>query len=512
MRFITRALPIFGLLMMFSLTGISQHANGTCGTNDLHPLTVERYQENIDVLRSGAVLPRTGAITYVPIKYILGARSNGTGRVEETALLDMHCKLNQMYADQDVQFYIKDGTYSYINNDQFYNEHKRTEAIAMAANADPNAVNVFIPKDANNDGNTVGVTLGYYTPSRDWLVVRIDQINSQSQTLPHELGHFLSLAHPHVGWECEPFGSDVQGWPKAPTLSPCPPSRPSEYADGSNCKVAGDLLCDTPADYNGLRVNGCVYNLGAQDPTGELIDPNEKLIMAYFSDNCVSEFSEEQKQMIQIDLASARRAKLKLGTWSPPATSVGTNFWINSPTSPVPFSDGKVTLDWADVTGATHYIVELATNRFFSGSEFFSTKGSSIELENISAGQKYSYRIKPYNLAVTCTSFSSTFSFQAAGTSVSSADDISFVRSFSVFPNPAKRDGQVFVSVVSDESFEGDVKVLDLTGKIVYDGTRQFKTGDNEFPIEPNTEMSGVYILYVKTNAGVLKQKFVVSE
>ena len=506
MKFILRIFPISFLLIFFSINGNSQNINHICAT-DQHA-NMDQYLKNIDVLRSGIVHTR-GAITYVPVNYVLGARTNGTGRVNEALVLDMHCHLNERYADMEIQFYIKDGTFTYINNDQFYDEHARATAI-MTFNADPNAVNVFLPKSADPLGADPGTVLGYYSPQRDWLVMRSTQAKSRSETLPHEMGHLFSLMHPHFGWDAVPFDRDHANWPTAPTISPG--GIPTEYVDRRNCLTGGDMLCDTPSDYNPNAVGSgnCLYSDGAKDPSGTSIDPDETLIMAYFDDNCVERFSDDQQSMIKIDLNSNRRAKFRRDNYTPPATMVAENIWVNPPS----INSGNVTIDWADVSGASHYLLEYATNKFFlNGTTTFATVAqSSFEFTNLEAGKQYFYRIRPFNPAVTCSRVSKIFSFEVSGGSVSSADDISFVKNFSVFPNPAKRDGQISVSIVSGESFEGEVSVFDLAGKEIFAQKRFFAQGDNQFPIEMDTDMSGVFILFIKSDAGILKKKIVVTD
>ncbi len=507
MRSVLRITTVAILFLVFSLSAVAQHNhNGFCGTVDGAGLN--RLIKNKEAIKTGIVKKR-GAITYVPMKYVLVSRTNGTGRVTEEAVLDMHCHLNEVYLPQDIQFYIKDGTFKYLDNDAVYSDHRRTINTFMNVNKDNKAVTTFLVKNVDLPG-TAGDALAYYDGQRDWMVVQNDQVNKNSQTFPHELGHFFSLQHPHRGWGSAPFASGEPGWPMAPAISPDGPI--TELADGSNCEEAADMLCDTPADYNGLFTNGCVYNSGALDPKGEPIDPSESLIMSYFGDNCVTEFTDDQKAVIEADLVSSERDRLEKN-WTPPSTTVSDKVFPVYPPedSPVAVSGGAMTVDWANVTGATHYIFELATNAFFSSSEKWMVEGSSIDLTDLT-NRKYFYRIRPFNAYNTCANVSTVMSFTINNNQATSTQEIDFVKNFSVFPNPASRSGQIFVSVNSKESFNGEISVLDFTGKAVYQSNENFAAGDNQIPVELNIDANGVYLMFIKSEAGILKQKFVVNE
>lgn len=102
--------------------------------------------------------------------------------------------------------------------------------------------------------------------------------------ISHELGHFFGLYHPHE----TSFGR--------------------EFADGSNCDIAGDLICDTPAepDLTKLHNGDCLYtgNVGPVilvDPNGDRYIPTVTNIMSYISPDCMKTFTNQQfKKMILV--------------------------------------------------------------------------------------------------------------------------------------------------------------------------------------------------------------------
>jgi len=507
MRSILRLITIATLLLVFSFSANAQQANhGFCGTEN--GAGMDRLIKNLASIKEGIVKKR-GNVTYVPMTYVLVSRTNGTGRVPEADVLDMHCQLNEVFLQQDIQFYIKDGRFRYIDNDVVFDDHRRTVNTIMNLSRDNNAVTTFLVQNVDLPGS-VGDVLAYYDGSRDWMVVQNNQVNGSSQTFAHEVGHFFSVQHPHIGWESAPFVAGEPGWPQAPTVNPG--GITTEFADGSNCEVAGDRLCDTPPDYNGIFTNGCVYNSGALDPKGELIDPNEALIMSYFGDNCVDQFTDDQKTVIEADLASSARNRLERG-WTPSSITVSDEIFPVYPPedSPVPVSNGELTVDWANVTGATHYIFELGTNAFFTQSEEWMVEGSSIDLTGLT-NRKYFYRIRPFNAYNTCSNISRAMSFTITNDQATSTRDIDFVNNFSVFPNPVSRNGQVFVSVNSKESFEGELSVLDFTGRTIYRASERFNSGSNQIPVNLDIDANGVYLMFIKSETGILKQKFVVND
>jgi len=94
--------------------------------------------------------------------------------------------------------------------------------------------------------------------------------------LAHEIGHYYGLFHTHES------------------------ANGLELVNGSNCRNAGDLLCDTPADYN-LSVGGldrCKYVGSFKDPSGADYDPDPKNIMSYAPSNCMSKLTFEQSAKI----------------------------------------------------------------------------------------------------------------------------------------------------------------------------------------------------------------------
>lgn len=145
----------------------------------------------------------------------------------------------------------------------------------------PNTINIYFSNWLQNE---YGVPLCGFA-SFPWTKRPIDRFVMMSKecldggvTLAHEFGHFYGLYHTHETY----FGA--------------------EFVNGSNCKFAGDKICDTPADPNlgrGFISSDCSY-LGTQkDARGEPYAPQVSNIMSYAPTKCRWQFSPQQGSLMQ---------------------------------------------------------------------------------------------------------------------------------------------------------------------------------------------------------------------
>ncbi len=101
-----------------------------------------------------------------------------------------------------------------------------------------------------------------------------DRALANGATLQHEFGHFFTLHHTYGNNPLE--------------------AATDELPDGSNCLVAGDFICDTPADPNGqLDCCVCEYR-GTVQPTALAFDPLINNYMSYYKYCCKNAFTEGQ--------------------------------------------------------------------------------------------------------------------------------------------------------------------------------------------------------------------------
>lgn len=502
------------LALLTTTVSFAQEQINPCGTyGDMAAPIVDRLLENIQKLDTEPVQFRD--IQYVPIRFHLVGKSDGSGRMAEQRALDQLCILNSDFADMDIQFYLKGNDYfNYINNTTVYDNHQNTINTFMTFQRDNGALNVYCVNDATPPGDpSPGVTLGYYYPilGKDWIVIVKSEIGNIKSSLTHEIGHFFSLLHPFNGWESEdgPWNNASP----APTLSPL--GVPTEKADGSNCNTAGDYLCDTPADYlNGFGWPDCNYTGGAQDPMGVEIDPEERLFMNYFLDCPRDEyfFSPMQQDIILEDLAGFHRNYIR-PAFTPPAE-------VTEAAEPLePFNEttpayGSVYFEWAASANASGYLVEIARNSSFTITPSrFITSNTSITISDIfQADRTYYWRVRPFNNLYACVEFSDAVQFET-GTEATAVNEIKAVSDWTIEPNPVAKDATVNVRVNANSGFDAQLSLSNIQGQLVRQiGNQRFIAGENRFSISTSGLANGVYLLSIQTDEGQINKRLVVSK
>ena len=186
---------MFTLAACLSLgtAALAQQSPGTCGTTFEDQLASRpRLRENLAAVDAGNYVADRGAIQYVPIFFHLVGDASGNGKHKERLVLDQLCKLNAAYAPMDIRFYLSphpiQGLFDYsINNAGVYTSQTNTTLMQNRRHA--NALNVYVVNEAVSGNGQPGVTLAYYTPQRDWIVSRKDQINGNSPRCRQLIGN-----------------------------------------------------------------------------------------------------------------------------------------------------------------------------------------------------------------------------------------------------------------------------------------------------------------------------------
>jgi hypothetical protein len=210
-----------------------------------------------------------GPLVYVPIVYTFIRPASSSGRPLTTEQYEAINRsfgwLNKFHRGSNLNYYI-----AYINTVDNDADNSRNWDAADGYNytfplrLPKDAVNiVIVPKMDNYSGYS------YYPSSSSGQSTNVVYINSvwlgyQDNLLPHEVGHYFNLLHTF-----ETSGGN------------------RELVNGSNCSVAGDLICDTPADpYDatkpGTLNSGCTYTGTVTDANGELYRPDMTNIMSYW--------------------------------------------------------------------------------------------------------------------------------------------------------------------------------------------------------------------------------------
>ena len=501
---------LFAFLLLANLGLNAQQHRGVCGNTYADQMSqIDRYLANKKMAKLRPAQSRN-AITYIPIQFIIATKNDGTGAIQLTDLFDQICLLNNQYGEFDIIFYMPEDP-KIIANDNIYDDHTKTSAqFLMRQERNREALNVWIVQDATpQQGPPIGITLGYYDTVNDWIIIRKNQISGVNNTMAHEVGHFFSLFHPHLGWDADPYSIDKHG---SPVTNKAPSGSETELMDRSNCETAGDMLCDTPPDYNfALTWNDCNFNVDIKDPNGEKVDPDETLLMSYFSDECTSKFTQSQIDMMVSDINRPGRSFLRRSEYTPIATEITEIPNLISPVgSDVTAAYNKVELKWQGVAGAENYLVEVDFSPGFDLDKFkFITNQTSIIIEDIlDADKRYNWQVTPYNASYTCAEPSETGKFRT-GLSTS-VPTIGTVDRWTIQPNPIKSSQQLSINLTASSAFQATINLYTLTGQLIQKQATEFNVGASTVQLEVGDLSKGIYFVSLENAEGVLNKKIVV--
>ncbi|MCB0569331.1 MAG: zinc-dependent metalloprotease [Phaeodactylibacter sp.] len=498
----------------FAQTATAQQNYFRCGTvGEDAAIIQQRLRENKAAMQNNPVISRD--FKYVPVKFHLIAKTDGTGMVAKNRVLDELCILNEEYAEVGIQFYIKGG-FNYIYNNTVYSNHQATQNTVMTFQRDNAALNIFIPENADPPNQAgPGVVLGYYSPAKDWLVIAKSEVGIPGLAFPHEMGHFFSLNHPFYGWDYDPWDQSLHGNPVMMTTAP-DGITPVELANGSNCETAGDEVCDTPADYLfGFGWDDCNFTTDVRDRNNQQLNPDERLWLNYFFGCNVDDyyFTDMQEALMIQDYYSNRRNYIRSG-FTPSLTEI-----TEAPTLEFPANTeqldyfNSVQLDWSDVPAAEAYLLQVSlVPTFSSGLTVYDevVYGTSKVITILSANRTYYWRVRPFSAYRTCTNFSSTHSFKTG--SLVGVQDNNLTASVNISPNPVSRGQELNVSIRSAKTFDSELALFSMAGQRVRQyGPLSIQAGANQFSLSVSGLNAGVYLLAIDSPEGKMYQRIVVT-
>ncbi len=450
-----------------------------------------------------------GGVLYVPLIFHLVANNDGTGRIEESALFNQVCRLNNDYAPADMVFYIKE--VKEFNNNAVFNSPTNNVAINAIISQKGNGVNVFITENADTGG--LGTTLGFFSPSGDYIVCRKQEIVAANGTLTHEVGHFFTMPHTFFGWECQtPEGNTYDpayhGNPLTITTAPCG-FNAVELMNGSNCNSAGDAICDTAPDYNFPFSNGfggpCGTSNDVFDSNGDLVIPMANNVMGYF-DGCDSyEFTSDQMLLMRASFNAPNRAYIR-STYVPNTSIVDPNANLNVNTINEFYN--SVQLSWDAVPNADFYYLKITNG---SDQNFvYKTENTSHIETNLEPNGLYFWFVIPYNETSGCHLGSPVTTVPTGGESTSTYDLINGVNSWNVFPNPLSINDQLNVQFDLDQALNANIELLSADGKVVFFKKTSLLKGLQTINLNTERLSHGFYFVRVQSDQGTMMRKLII--
>ncbi len=192
---------------------------------------------------------------HVPVTMHVVRRSNGNGGLSESRLAAALGDINVPFALAGMLFY-RSGPTRYIDSDDLYfNIDTRAEIDALRlTDVVAGTVNLYYTENlADEFGPLCGISSFTSSPVQGIVMKNgCTGLSADPASGPHQMGHYFDLYHTHETM----FGAECV---RRNPCSPVPPFPPGCFP---NCTVAGDLLCDTPADpgLSAGNVNpSCVY-------------------------------------------------------------------------------------------------------------------------------------------------------------------------------------------------------------------------------------------------------------
>lgn len=472
-------MKFFFLLTLCMLCLLNAKAQEPCGT----PLTEEMKSQLLDYHQHKEAFAASATdrvVQYVPIKFHIIGRSNGSGYYRLANLWTLLCELNTKYAPTGFYFYIY-GSIQYIDNDSYFDHDFDSGDEMMNENNADGATNVYIVNDPAG-------YCGYFTWGPDAISVAKTCNAPGSTTLAHELGHYFSLPHPF-----DDVGSQ------------------KEYVNGTNCSFAGDLFCDTRADFLDYRWS-CPYTGSETDPNGDPYDPDETLYMSYSYDNCQNNFSSEQMDAMNYNLVFERNDLL-----NHPAPDVapitGTVQLVYPIDSVDDIHHDFVPLKWEPVAGADYYHLEVTRAPTFGAQpteKDLIVYGTAITI-GLEPDKKYHWRVLPVKNGYTCGTWSEpeTF-FTVLGTGVNELSQST--EGFKLYPSLLSEGKQLVVSLNTTTGGPSEIHLIAVDGRTHRSIPVKMIAGENNWYVSTGGLATGIYLVKVLAEGKVFQQKFVVTE
>lgn len=474
--------------------------------------------------RKVAITNLDSGVTYLPIRAHI-VQKDGEG-LPLSHLNNGIAITNKFFRDagNGIQFYLAGISPNYIEDSTLYNYDagkknslgNTDEQRITGKYGARNAINVYFFNNVKTNGHGTDVGGYAYFPDTANYSNHVFMVNSQSNdniTLPHEMGHYLQLAHT--------FDSSADPEPTVREIVTRNKKENKHNRKSANCATNGDLICDTPSDpYDRVKsfFKGCTYDVSASktaDINDDAYTPMMNNIMAYFQCGTFM-FTPQQLEVMG---GVALKARLNVNN---KYVINGANSWqptnVKAPILKKPTADSLgVKITWRDKsTNETGFFIERAKSKT---EPFYAIGGvepnDTVFIDkNVVAKQMYYYRIKPSN--TTTNSLSEVDSINVLITSkgrVGAESSNSNLYSegnkdqIIVFPNPSA--GQEFYVSSLGDIGSTSIAIYSMTGQSVL--FKQKTIDAQTVSIEPVQKLiSGVYLIVSESEGKVNAVKVVI--
>jgi len=270
-----------------------------------------------------------------------------------------------------------------------------------------------------------------------------------------------------------------------------------EYADGRNCAVAADMICDTPPDYGFTSSRGCdccemIYDVW--DRNGDKIEPMVNNVMAY-SKGCNERiFTDLQVAAMITDYESPRRARLRNNVSANEYQPIVDDPELLSPVAAetVEFYD-NVLLEWEPVLHAESYVIKIS----ISGTLLeYNSNETELLLTDLKPNSIYIWSCLPLNKFGACLEPIESYFFTGEGSTLTK--DLENIQHIEIYPNPIGREGQLYIRDANNSSSEAAIKIINVRGKVIHESRIYLNGNTVQLNAELNAIESGVYYISVQ--------------
>jgi hypothetical protein len=238
----------------------------------------------------------------IPVKFWVYRLSDGSKGVSPRYLRDQIRQLNYYHSinNTGIRFY-QHPDVSYIDNDRLYVLRYMSSGFLQALRTgEKGNINILVSGNLiqKKTGDRPKEYHGVHNSISGNIIIRQ---KIATQTLTHEIGHFLGLRHPHEHWKRGKLKQEAVDRSR---------KHPGIFKSGLVCEYNGDKLCDTPAEPNMAKYTDdeCHYTgWNVTDNWGDVYKPHTDNIMSYAKEReCRTNFTRGQ---IAVMLYTAEQKK-----------------------------------------------------------------------------------------------------------------------------------------------------------------------------------------------------------